>query len=75
MKKTQSIPTITLYTPGHPRKDVFLTLRVTQEFRDALASNAAQSLRSVSSQAFYYIQLGMHTEARLNMASEPPEAP
>jgi len=39
-----------------------------------LAANAEQSLRSVSSQAFYYIQLGMQYEARLNMAAEPPEA-
>jgi hypothetical protein len=64
------IPTIT-----SPRKDVFLTMRVTQEFRDALSVVAEQSLRSVSSQAFYYIQLGMQYEARLNLAAEPPEAP
>jgi hypothetical protein len=51
-------------TPGAPRKDTFLTLRVTEAFRDALAANAEQALRSVSSQAFYYIQLGMHAEAR-----------
>jgi hypothetical protein len=62
-------------TPTSPRKDTFLTLRVTQDFREDLAMLAEQSLRSVSSQAFYYIQLGMHTEARLNMAAEPPEAP
>ena len=64
MKTDQSIPTITLYTPGYPRKDTFLTLRVTEAFRDDLAVLAAQSLRSVSSQAFYYIQLGMQAEAR-----------
>jgi hypothetical protein len=62
-------------TPISPRKDVFLTLRVTQAFRDDLAVLAEESLRSVSSQAFYYIQLGMQCEARLNMAAEPPEAP
>ena len=62
-------------TPTSPRKDVFLTLRVTQAFRDDLAVLAEESLRSVSSQAFYYIQLGMQYEARLNIASEPPEAP
>jgi hypothetical protein len=50
-------------------------MRVTQEFRDALSLVAEQSLRSVSSQAFYYIQLGMQYEARLNLSSEPPEAP
>ena len=64
-----------IITPMSPRKDVFLTMRVTQEFRDALSVVAEQSLRSVSSQAFYYIQLGMQYEARLNMAAEPPEAP
>ena len=52
-----------------------MTLRVTQAFRDDLAVLAEESLRSVSSQAFYYIQLGMQYEARLNMAAEPPEAP
>lgn len=51
-------------TPTSPRKDVFLTMRVTQEFRDALSLVAEESLRSVSSQAFYYIQLGMQYEAR-----------
>ena len=64
-----------IITPMSPRKDVFLTMRVTQEFRDALSVVAEESLRSVSSQAFYYIQLGMQYEARLNMAAEPPEAP
>ena len=62
-------------TPTSPRKDTFLTLRVTETFREDLAMLAEQSLRSVSSQAFYYIQLGMQYEARLNMAAEPPEAP
>jgi hypothetical protein len=51
-------------TPGAHRKDTFLTMRVTQDFRDALSVVAEQSLRSVSSQAFYYIQLGMYAEAR-----------
>jgi len=67
-----------IITPMSPRKDVFLTLRVTQEFRDALSVVAEESLRSVSSQAFYYIQLGMQAEARearLYLSSEPPEAP
>lgn len=62
-------------TTTSPRKGHFLTLRVTEDFRDALSVVAAQSLRSVSSQAMYYMQLGMQYEARLNMIEEPPEAP
>ena len=60
-----------------PRKGHFLTLRVTEEFRDALSVVAEQSLRSVSSQAMYYIQLGMHVEARekaLQELQDPTEA-
>ena len=52
------------------RKDTFLTLRVTEKFRAVLAARAADELRSVSSQAFYYIQLGMHAEAREKALSE-----
>jgi hypothetical protein len=64
-----------IITSTSPRKDTFLTLRVTEDFRDALAARAANELRSVSSQAFYYLQLGMQYEARLNLSSVPPEAP
>lgn len=46
------------------RKDNFLTLRMTEEFRDALSLVAEQSLRSVSAQAMYYMKLGMSWEAR-----------
>jgi len=65
-------------TPTSPRKGHFLTLRVTEEFRDALSVVAETSLRSVSAQAMYYIQRGMEAEARLsapNTPKEPPEAP
>jgi hypothetical protein len=57
-------------TTTSPRKGHFLTLRVTEEFRDALSVVAEQSLRSVSAQAMYYIQLGMHAEAREKALSE-----
>lgn len=50
-------------------KGQFLTLRVTESFRDALSVLAEQSLRSVSSQALYYMQLGMEAEARLKAST------
>ena len=56
-------------------KDQFLTLRVTQEFRDALSLLSEQALRSVSSQAMYYMRLGMEEEARAQAAKEPATAP
>lgn len=62
-------------TTTSPRKGHFLTLRVTQEFRDALSVVAEQSLRSVSSQAMYYIQLGMEADIRLQATKEPNTAP
>ena len=49
----------------HQNKEQFLTLRVTPDFRDALAVVAEQALRSVSSQALYYMRLGMEAEERL----------
>ena len=57
-------------TTTSPRKGHFLTLRVTEEFRDALSVVAEQSLRSVSSQALYYIQRGMEADAREKALSE-----
>lgn len=77
-------------TTTSPRKGHFLTLRVTEDFRDALVLSAEQSLRSVSSQAMYYMKLGMSWEARDRALQglhettqelcpdaplEPPEAP
>lgn len=64
------VPTLTA-----PRKDNFLTLRVTQELRDALSVVAEGSMRSMSSQALYYIQRGLEADIRSNVAKEPPEAP
>ena len=61
-------------TPTSPRKDTFLTLRVSQELRDALSLVAETSMRSMSSQALYYIQRGMEADMRLNTTKEPPES-
>lgn len=58
-------------TPTSPRKGHFLTLRVTEDFRDALVLSAEQSFRSVSSQALYYMQLGMQYEARATLSDAP----
>jgi len=43
----------------------FLTLRVTEELRDALSVVAETSMRSMSSQALYYIQRGMEADMRV----------
>lgn len=61
-------------TLAAPRKDNFLTLRVTQELRDALSVVAEGSMRSMSSQALYYIQRGMEADLRANTTKEPPES-
>ena len=62
-------------TTTSPRKGHFLTLRVTEDFRDALSLVAESSMRSVSSQALYYIQRGMEADMRLQATKEPTEAP
>ena len=41
------------------RKDAFLTLRVTPEFRDSLSLIADAESRSMSAQALHLIKLGM----------------
>lgn len=61
-------------TPTSPRKDHFLTLRVTEELRDALSLVAEASMRSMSSQALYYIQRGMEADMRANTTKEPSES-
>jgi hypothetical protein len=48
-----------------PRKDQFLTLRISQELRDALSVVAETSMRSMSSQALYYIRRGMEADMRV----------
>ena len=62
-------------TTTAPKKGQFLTLRVSQELRDALSLVAEGSMRSMSSQALYYIQRGMEADMRLQATKEPTEAP
>ena len=60
-------------TPS-PVKDHFMTLRVTEDFRDELAQRAEESCRSMSAQALYYMRMGMAWEAHRERSTKRPEA-
>lgn len=57
-----------------PRKDQFMTVRVTQEFRDKIGEAAAEAMRSASAQALYYMQIGMSWEAHEERARRRQDA-
>jgi hypothetical protein len=59
--------------PASALKAHFMTLRVTEDFREELALRADESCRSMSSQALYYMRMGMAWEAHRERAVKRPE--